>query len=68
MASVIPPKDLDKTSLPSMPQFLFLTPITEQEITMQLNILNPNKNTIINDNPIKFIKLSTSIIAPLFTW
>ena len=39
MASVISPKDINKTSLPSLPQSLFLTPITEQEIMMQLNIL-----------------------------
>ena len=67
MASVISPKDINKTSLPSMPQSLFLTPITEQEITMQLNILNPNKSTAVNDIPIKFIKLSTCVIAPILT-
>ena len=67
MASVISPKDINKTSLPSLPQSLFLTPTTEQEIIMQLNILNPNKSTTVNDIPIKFIKLSTCVIAPILT-
>ena len=67
MASVISPKDINKTSLPSLPQSLFLTPITEQEIIMQLNILNPNKSSAVNDIPIKFIKFSTSVIAPILT-
>ena len=67
MASVVSPKDIHKTSLPSLPQSLFLTPITEQEIIMQLNILNPNKSTAVNDIPIKFIKLSTCVIAPKLT-
>ena len=42
MVSLIPPKDIDKTSLPSMPQVLFLTPITEQGKILQLKSLNPN--------------------------
>ena len=67
MASVISPKDINKTSLPSLPQSLFLTPIIEQEMIMQLNILNPNKTTAANDIPIKFIKLSTCVIAPILT-
>ena len=67
MASVISPKDINKTSLPSLPQSLFVTLITEQEIIMQLNILNPNKSTAVNDIPIKFIKLSTCVIAPILT-
>ena len=67
MASVISPKDIHKTSLPSLPRSLFLTPITEQGIIMQLNILNPNKSTAVNDIPIKFIKLSTCVIAPILT-
>ena len=67
MASVISPKDINKTSLSSLPQSLFLTLITEQEIIMQLNILNPNKSTAVNDIPIKFVKLSTSVIAPILT-
>ena len=65
MASVISPKDISKTSLPSFPQSLFLTPITEQEMIMQLNISNPNKSTVVYDISIKFIKLSTCVIAPL---
>ena len=67
MASVISPKDKNKTSLPSLLQSLFLTPITEKEIIMQLNILNPNKSTAVNDIPIKFRKLSTCIIASILT-
>ena len=67
MASLISPKGINKTSLPSLPQSLFLTSITEQEIIMQLNILNPNKSTAVNDIPIKLIKLSTCVIAPILT-
>ena len=67
MASVISPKDMNKTLLPSLPESLFLTPITEQEIITQLNILNPNKSTAVNDIPIKFIKLSTCVLAPILT-
>ena len=67
MASEIPPEDTTKNSLPSLAQSLFLSLITEQEVIMQLNILNPNKSTAINNIPIKFVKLFLCMIAPILT-
>ena len=41
----------------SVPYSLFLKPITEQEILLQIGALNQNKSTPINGIPIKFISL-----------
>ena len=64
---------LDKTAnnnvlLPrSVPYSLFLKPITEQEILLQIGALNQYKSTPINGIPIKFIKLTAGIITPILT-
>ena len=54
--------------LPSIvPYSLFLKPITEQEILLQIGALNQNKSTPINGIHIKFIKLTAGVITPILT-
>ena len=80
--SQIESKTADKTSSPSTncnfsvltfiksnPFSLHLSPITEQEIRLHLNDLNSSKSSGIFGIglPIKFVKMSSEIIAPLLT-
>ena len=51
----------------SVPYSLFLKPITEQEILLQIGALNQNKSTPINGIQIKFIKLTAGVITPILT-
>ena len=51
----------------SVPYSLFLKPITEQEILLQIGALNQNKSTPINGIPIKIIKLTAGVITPILT-
>ena len=51
----------------SVPYSLFLKPITEQEILLQIRALNQNKSTPINGISIKFIKLTAGVITPILT-
>ena len=78
--SQIGSKTADKTSSPSTncnfsvltfiksnPSSLYLSPITEQEIRLYLHDLNSSKSSGIFGIPIKFVKMSSEIIAPLLT-
>ena len=78
--SQIRSKTADKTSSPSTNcnfsvltfiksnlSSLYLSPITEQEIRLHLNDLNSSKSSGIFGIPIKFVELSSEIIAPLLT-
>ena len=52
----------------SVPYSLFLEPITEQEILLQIGALNQNKSAPINGIPIQFIKLTAGVgITPILT-
>ena len=46
---------------------MFLKPITEQKILLQIGALNQNESTPINGIPIKFIKLTAGVITPILT-
>ena len=45
----------------NLPYSLFLKPIIEQEILLQIGALNQNKSTVISGIPIKFIKLTAGV-------
>ena len=55
------------TFIKSNPSSLYLSPITEQKIRLHLNDLNSSKSSGIFGIPIKFVKMSSEIIAPLLT-
>ena len=52
--------------IPSNPNTFFLDPITINEVEKNIVELDPNKKTSIHSIPIKFIKMSSSIISPVF--
>ena len=49
------------------PSSLFLSPITEQEVLIHLGDLNPSKSSGIYGIPVKYVKMSSLIIAPVIT-
>ena len=51
--------------IPSNPNIFFLDPITINEVEKNIVELDPNKKTNIHGIPIKFIKMSSSIISPI---
>ena len=49
------------------PPSLFLSPITEQEVLIYLSDLNPSKSSGMYGIPVKYVKISSLIIAPIIT-
>ena len=56
-----------ETFIPSNGSSFFLHPITVEEVTKHLNDLNPSKSAGPENIPIRFIKMSTVVVAPILT-
>lgn len=68
LASKIPPPScIKKQKIHSAVNSFFLQPITEVEVISLLRELNSSKSTGSNEIPIKYLKLATTIIAPILT-
>ena len=54
-------------NISNTPYSFYLKPITQEEIIPQLQNLNSAKSAAPNNIPIKFIKITTHVIAPTLT-
>ena len=63
----IAPTNFNLVVFSSVPYSFFLKPITEMEVIGHLRNLQVSKSTGTNGIPIKYIKMSTCLIAPILT-